>query len=107
MNREISPDIGQNNRIEYHQIIGGRKKYWDKRFCDNPSVIEARELLMELKKSESMLSLAKKIGVSSSTISHVAGGNAGLIPKPEYNGRSTTEYVMDSLREMVKSRHDV
>ena len=103
MNQEISPNIWQNNRDKYHQIIGGRNKYWDKRFCDNPSAIEARKLLVELKKSGSISSLSNKIGVSSATISRVAGGNAGLIPIEKYNGRSTTEYVVDSLREMVKS----
>jgi len=107
MNTEILKNIFIDNKAKYCEVFGCRNRYWDKRFCDNPYAVEARELLMELKKGESMLSLAKEIGVSSSTISRVVGGNAGSIPRSEYNGLSTTEYIMNSLREMVRSRQGV
>ncbi len=105
MSREISLNIGQNNRDEYCRIIGCKRDFWDLRFCDGQNAVLARDYLIELReKGENFGTLAKKIGVSSATISRVAGGNAGLIPIEKYNGRSTTEYVVDSLGEMVKSR---
>lgn len=92
----------ESNKAEYRQNIGGRKRYWDKRFCDDSKAIEARDCLIELRKNgDNFGRISEKIGVGIATISRVAGGNAGLIPREEYGGRSTTEYVLDCLKEMM------
>ena len=104
MRREIinNSAAGETNRAEYRQNIGGRKRYWDKRFCDDQKAVEARDCLIELRKNgEDFGRISEKIGVGIATISRVAGGNAGLIPREEYGGRSTTEYVLDCLKEMM------
>lgn len=100
--KEISLNIEENNtpkdnRDEYHRVFKGRNPYWDERHCFRSDAIETRDMLIKV--GETLTILGKKFGISPSTISCVAGGVGGLKPLEKYNGRSTTEYVVDSLRK--------
>lgn len=98
----------EDNRDLYHQIIGGKRIYWDLRYCFKHNAPKARELLIDLKKDRGINfgDISKEIGISSSTISRVARGTAGLIPKKEYNGLSTTEYVVIKLESIVNEKEN-
>lgn len=102
MNKEFLLNIGGDNRDEYHQIMGGKKGYWDKRYCFDPTATKARSLLIKL--GIKIGDISDEIGVSPSTISRTARGIAGLKPVEKFDGLSTTEYVVGRLEEMVRIR---
>lgn len=105
MNKEIFLSI-EDNRREYHQIMGGKNGDWNEKYCFNNNAPEVRKLLIDLKKDRGInfKDISEEIKVSPSTISKVAKGIAGLIPKKEYKGLSTTGYVVTKLREMMSNK---
>ncbi|MFA5532344.1 MAG: winged helix-turn-helix transcriptional regulator [Candidatus Shapirobacteria bacterium] len=104
MNKEFLPNISEDNRFKYHEVMGGKKGDWNEKYCFDNNAPEARELLISLRRDSgiNLKDISEEIKVSPSTISKVARGMAGLIPKKEYKGLSTTEYVVKSLEQMIK-----
>lgn len=92
---------------EFHQIIGGSKRY-DLRFYLEPEAVETRNLISEIYKNRpgeiSIKNLAKEIGVAESTLSLAIGGRSGRKPKENLSGLSSTEYVVERLREIKSSK---
>lgn len=98
----------ENNKTRYHEAVGGRKPHWwiDK-YHNRQDAIDAREHLICLtERGFNFEMLAEEFGISRSTLSNVARGVAGLKLKVKYGGRSTTEYVVDSLGEKRKTEEE-
>lgn len=106
MKREKFPFKEEPTLDSYVKKISHKRRYWDRRFCEDPKAIEARECILELKNDgESYRSLSEKIGgIGQSVLGRVAGGTAGIIPREEFDGLSTTEYVLKGLKDLIERK---
>ena len=91
---------------EFHEGIGGNKRI-DLRFYTKPEAMETRNLINQIydkRKAEiSLEKLAEEIGVDSGTLSLAIGGRAGNKKQEKFNGLSSTDYVVQKLKEILGS----
>lgn len=76
---------------------------WDYRWWDRCDASRARKMALvaceEL--GLSLESMAGKVGVSETTLWRVLGGIAGVRKRPDLEGMTTTEYVLDRLEKIT------
>lgn len=88
---------------EFHKIIGGNKRC-DLRFYLEPEAMETRELISKIYQDRqgeiSIEKLAEEIGVGKGTLSLAIGGRAGIKPREELGGLSSTKFIVERLREI-------
>jgi len=95
----------QNNN--FHELFGGMKRY-DLRFYDEPTAVETRDLIIEIEKrrefGDSLSGLAKEVGVTGELLSMAIGGKAGKKPQKEFEGLSSTDFIVSRLREIKEEK---
>lgn len=94
--------IDNDNREQFCEVFGGRRRWWDTRFCFKDEAVETRKLLIRLRLDykENYQSLSEKLEISIPTLGRAAGGTAGRKPDINHGNISMTDYVLNSLRNI-------
>lgn len=92
---------------EFHELFGGMKRH-DLRFYGEEKAVETRDLIVEIEKrrqfNDSLGDLAKEIGITGELLSMAIGGKAGKKPQKEFEGLSSTDFIVSRLREIKEEK---
>lgn len=92
---------------EFHELFGGMKRY-DLRFYGEQKAVETRDLIFGIEKrrqfNDSLDHLAKEVGVTGGLLSMAIGGRAGKKPQKEFEGLSSTDFIVFRLREITEEK---